>query len=358
MIILCLWQYAGKMPSILCLKDITKNSADGISNFLKSTFGKLQEGPLIYARHKGIAPSGLFKDIPGSKLIFLWKHKPGVIFGTGHPGELFYLLFRPKNSKYVINFHSVLYKGDNSPWVVRTPWWIRKFIFKRASLVICPSQFSANSVISLFPRLRVVSILNGVDLNLFSSKKSSRAFIFKKYKIPDDGVPLISFVGSLHNRKRPEVVAGIARAMPEARFVVLGRNVGEYDPSNFSKNRNIVWISGMPREDVAVLLSSSIAMLFPSLNDASAAVILEAMACGCVPVVSDSGGNCEFFMPNQSGLSAPVGRGELDIFYQEIKNLLKNSSFREKISKAAAEEAQKHSWQSVAGQYINAIEGI
>ncbi|MGC9610767.1 MAG: glycosyltransferase family 4 protein [Minisyncoccia bacterium] len=342
------------MPKILSLKSITGDPADGISNFMKAVFTPMKSGDLtVYAKHFGAVPSGALENCSDSLLEFLIKRKPEILLGVGHPKEIFYLLIKPKNTKYVIIFHSMLLKQSEGHWKVRTPWWLRRLIFQYASLVISPSVFSANSVKSLMPNISVKSVLNGVDLDIFLPSRKDRGKLFEKYGITNDDVPLVSFVGSMHYRKRPDLVSRIASSLPKARFIMVGREIGEFDIKKAtSRNKNIIWVPQMPREDIANLFSSSLAFIFPSLNDASPAVVLEAMACGCIPIVSESGGSPEFFENGTSGFSVPVGEKEEEEFILHIKRILKDESFRKIVLRNARKEAEKHSWDKVSKEYL------
>ncbi len=348
----------GKMKNVLSLKRATGNPADGIDNFNRSIFGRMDPSAVIFWTKGEVPERGAIRICPSSKPAFILR-RADMLWGTGRLHDVPYVLLARlfgRRMPYVVNFHTMMFRGGaDAPWKVRTPWFVRKFIFSRADLVICPSAASAKSVQDLFPQKAVIGILNGVELGLFSPEKKNEARLAEKYGI-DFSRPVVAFVGSLHERKRPHLFVSLAREIPDANFVAVGRAVPEFDALASAKDlKNFTWIPAMPREDVAALLASSAVFVFPSLNDASAAVILEAMASGAVPIVSASGGSGEFFRDGVSGYLVPHDGNEARAFRGHIVTLLHDPNLRRRMAQAAREEAERHSWDTVAAEYQKAI---
>jgi len=338
---------------ILSTKFLTGNSADGIDNFNLAVFGRVPSDQLNFytkapVNFKNI---GSIKTINMSRLAYLIGQKPDFLWGIGNIKELLFLIFKPKKTKYIINFHTILIK-NKGPWRVKTPWFLRKFLFSKANLIICPSEFSAQSVRRYFPDKEIISILNGVDLDFFNPDKHNPEYLEEKYKI-DFSRPLVVFIGALHLRKRPDFFIELAKNYPKANFLAIGRQVPSNNfLSSVEDFKNFQWIEKMPREDIAVLLASSKIFVFPSLNETSAAVILEAMASGCVPIVSKNGGNPEFLTDNESGFLVELTPNEKQEFIKRINLLINNRELRQKMSQASRRQAEKHSYDKVAKQYL------
>lgn len=355
------------MINIFSIKSFTGNPADGIDNVNIAVFSRLAsekfrflaEAPSYFKERgsiKKIELSGAGSFIGFfKKIIFLRRVKPDYLFGIGLPSDLIFILFKPAKTKYLIDWHTVLINKEGF-WRVRAPWWLRKLIFNQADLVIAVSEFSAVSVRKYFPRKKVAAILNGVDLEFFNPNKKNEKYLKEKYQI-DFSRPLMIFIGALHLRKRPDLFIELAKNYSKANFVVVGRQIPIYGhrPAKggtmSQKLNNFQWIEKMPREDVAVLLASSRAFVFPSLNEASAAVILESMASGCVPIVSKSGGNPEFLKNGESGFLIESGKDEKKEFLEKIDLLLNNKPLWQKMSLSVRQEAGKHSWDRVAKEY-------
>jgi glycosyltransferase involved in cell wall biosynthesis len=337
---------------ILSAKTFTGNPADGIDNFTLAVFGRIPSDRLNFYTKAPVnfKDIGSLKRINMSRLGYLIGQKPDFLWGIGNIKELLFLLFKPKRTKYVINFHTILIK-NKGPWRVKTPWFLRKLLFSKANLIICPSEFSTQSVRRYFPDKNIVSILNGVDLELFNPKKQDQDYLEKKYKI-DFSRPLAIFIGALQARKRPDIFIKLASLIPNVNFVAVGKQLPENDFLASAEGlKNFQWIEKMPRGDVAILFASAKIFIFPSLNESSAAVILEAMASGCVPIVSKSGGNGEFLINAESGFLIDPNQNKEQEFLEKIDILINNQDLWQKMSKNARSEAEKHSWEKVAKQY-------
>lgn len=345
------------MKNVLSLKRATGNPADGIDNFNQAVFGRVGQDELIFWAEGTIVERGAIKKLPVSKMSFIRGRRADVLWGSGRPNDMPFVIASKLSGKsvpYVINFHTILFRGPG-PWKIRTPWFLRKFIFNRADRIICPSAASAQSVKNFFPKKEVISILNGVDSTFFSPERKNERYLSEKYQI-DFSRPVLAFVGSLHERKRPDLFIALAKAMPSANFVAVGRAIPEFDALSAAAGmKNFHWVPAMPREDIAAFLASAVAFVFPSLNDASAAVILEAMASGAVPVVSASGGNGEFFRDGISGFTIPHSDGEKAAFEKKLGMLLGDTALHAEMSRAAREEAERHSWDEAAKQYTSAL---
>ena len=341
---------------VLGLKSFTGNPADGIDNFTLAVFGRLlfDKVEFFASASDDFQDKGAIRKINKSKIGFLINNRPDYLWGTGNIKELFFLFFKPRRTKYIINFHTILLRGSKL-WKVRTPWFLRRLLFSKADKIICPSEFSAQSVKKYFPNIHVVGILNGVDLNLFSPDKTNKKYLEEKYQV-NFSKPLVVFVGTFQLRKRPDLFIEVAKNCSEANFIAVGKEIPPNDFLTGAKGlKNFKWIEKMPREDIAILFSSSKIFVFPSLNEPSAAVILEAMASGCIPVISKSGGNPEFLKDGESGFLIDTNFVEKEEFIKKIDLLIKDDGFWRKISKNSRIEAEKHSLDKVAQEYQSAL---
>lgn len=353
------------MITLFAIKPLSGSPADGIDNVNISVFSRLDKNKIVFLteapddfEERGSIRKMKLKNKSGwrrtaEKILLMRKIKPDYLFGNGGVSDIAFLLFKPFRVKYLIDWHTVLLK-DEGFWRVKTPWFVRRFIFGRADLIIAVSEFAAESVRKYFPDKKIVGILNGVDLELFNPGKGNEKYLRQRYAI-DFSRPLVVFVGALVPRKRPDLFIELAKSCQEANFVVIGRLISEHHPAfggaMSQKLKNFQWVEKMPREDIAVLLASSKVFVFPSLNDASAAVILEAMASGCVPIVSKSGGNAEFLKDGVSGFVIEPNKNERGEFLKKIDLLIYDRAFWQKVSISARRESENHSWDKAAKEY-------
>lgn len=350
------------MITIFALKSFTGNAADGIDNVNIGIFSNISGEKTTYLvetpegfREKGAirrmelgAPHFLFLK----KMLLMRKTRPDYLWGNGSLTELPFVFLKPRGTKYIIGWHTVLLRKSEA-WKVKTPWFLRKLVFLSADFIIAVSEFSAGTVRAFFPDKKILGIVNGVDTDLFSPVKENPHYLEEKYRI-DFSKPVISFIGTLQSRKRPDLVIEIAKEVPEAIFVFVGKDFAPWHfGETITKLRNASWIPSMPREDVAVFLASSSLFVFPSLDETCAAVIIEAMASGIPVLASKSGGNVEMIIDGESGfLINPSVENEREIFVEKIRLLLKNESLRATIERNARERAtDSFSWKQVAARY-------
>lgn len=356
----------GRPVKVFSAKSLSGNPADGIDNVNTAIFKRtdpqhiifLADAPAVFREEGSIKKMNLKRRGIGrilEKIALLRRIKPDYLFGIGIISEIPLILFKPRVTKYVIDWHTLLLK-DEKHWKVRTPWFIRKFIFNSADLIVAVSEFAAASVRKYFPRKNIVAIVNGVDSDFFNSAKKDKKYLENKYRI-QFGKPVAVFVGTLQPRKRPDLVMEIAGCCPDWQFVFVGKN---FEPWNFGSKagtmRNAQWIPAMPREDVAILLASVDAFIFPSLNETCAAVVVEAMSSGLPVITSASGGNGEMIKDGESGFLIPLGAGEKELFKQKLR-LLQDVAVKERIGSAARMRAiNEFSWENVAGRYLDVLE--
>jgi glycosyltransferase involved in cell wall biosynthesis len=355
------------MITIFVTKPLSGNPADGIDNVNISIFKRIDFNQLLFLVE---APSefveeGSIKRMPLKqknvlvryieKILLLRRLKPNYLFGIGAISEIPFILFKPRKTKYVIDWHTILIRGEGY-WRVKTPWFVRRFIFNQADLIIAVSEFSAQSVKKYFPNKKIISILNGVDTNFFNPNKKNQKYLKEKYGIKFDK-PIVAFVGTLQSRKRPDLVIEMAKNLEDANFIFIGKNCA---PLNFgiqiNQQPNAQWIPAMPRQDVAVFLASSDIFIFPSINETCAAVIVEAMASGLPVLTSKSGGNGEMVKNGEDGYLIDFKDNEKEIFLEKLKQLIRNKSLQKKIGENACQRAKDFfSWEGVAEAYKNAL---
>jgi glycosyltransferase involved in cell wall biosynthesis len=117
----------------------------------------------------------------------------------------------------------------------------------------------------------------------------------------------------------------------ESRLKELAQDLGLLD--------NIDFVGMVPHHEVAEYLRASQIYLSMSLSDGSSTSLLEAMACGAFPIVSDIPANREWIVDGDNGfLVSPVDAKKLA---QRVTDALNNSSFVKTASKKNVEIIQK-----------------
>ena len=197
-------------------------------------------------------------------------------------------------------------EGEDDPLSLsaRSAGSVRIALLKRAAAVVCPSTRMADlSVQAGLDANRVHHIPNGVDLALFRppnpGERNPRSLVW---------------VGAIQERKRPDLVLEAAMPLferfPDLVFHVVGglgrtpeaRRFGEAFIASVPEEvrDRVVFHGSLDRpEDV---VSKAGFLLLPSQAEGLPNVVLEAMACGTIPIVSDlpamreAVGNCGIYV--------------------------------------------------------------
>ncbi len=218
---------------------------------------------------------------------------------------------------------------------------------KRASHIIAVSQTTRKDMIThlKIPDDRISVIYNGLDHSLF-----------KPYKVRLFNRPYILYVGSERPRKNLgrlfEAFAVIRKEFPELLFVKVGvaGRTREYRQEIMRKldslriDQAVIFVEYVSELDLAYYYSSAALLAYPSLYEGFGFPPLEAMACGCPVVTSDT-----------SSLPEVVGEAgimfnpyDTDSLVEAMRKVLTDSELRDDMVRKGLEQAKKFSWEKAA----------
>ncbi|MBP9863850.1 glycosyltransferase [Patescibacteria group bacterium] len=253
-----------------------------------------------------------------------------------------------------------------SVWTLHDPWIVHEFgltpeynpIFKRISsffttkkqrlikqnnaILISPSRWLSEKVLSCYPDADVRVIPNGIDTTIFhhSDKQACR----KTLDLPLDKhlVLFVAYEGSKHPTKGWEYTEALCRSShipDDVLFVSIGdRNNG----NRLTQDHRVIHIPFIDNPNIlAQYYSACDTFLFPSLADNLPLVALEAMSCG-LPVISfDTGGMKEIIDHNMNGyLVMYKNSDELLRTVQQV--IAMPNDERQNVSNNAIKKIQQH----------------
>jgi glycosyltransferase involved in cell wall biosynthesis len=200
---------------------------------------------------------------------------------------------------------------------------------KLADAITTKGQTVTNYIIKKkIPRNKIYTFNGAIDLNVFYHNSS----IVKDIDI--------LFVGQFIDSKGPnrvfEVIQKLYKDFPNISSVFLGKGKlfnfiqKKINESGLSKN---IQLNGHI-DDTAIFYQRSKVIIMPSKTEGLATSMLEAMACGCVPIVSNVGCTNEAAMHNFNALVV-IDYNDIDKFYIEAYKILANSSLHFRLSKNA-----------------------
>ena len=169
------------------------------------------------------------------------------------------------------------------------------------------------------------------------------------------------FLGRLVSQKRCDLniglMAKLVKSHPEkANLTVIGDGP-EYDKlremtRELGLEENVKFVGEMKGDELVHELNKYRYMLIPSDFEAFGNVALEGIACGNLPIVSDSGGLVDAI--GKAGLS--FKSSNLDSFYETTVKLLENPELERSVRSNAEAHLSIHQPHKIAMRYLEVIE--
>ena len=206
-----------------------------------------------------------------------------------------------------------------------------------AQMQLAPNQDLVDEIGRMTKRPSFL-LRRGVDIDLLSPAKRTRP--------SDDKEIVLGFVGRLRAEKNVRALGRLDVALRAAgvtnyKFLIVG---GGDERSWLEKNlKNAEFTGEIRGEAVAEAFANMDLFVFPSLTDAFANVVLEAMSSG-VPAIAFPVGGPKFLIDNN--VSGFVADTENDLA-TKIANIINKPQMLEPMKIAARKFAEEHSWDAI-----------
>lgn len=221
--------------------------------------------------------------------------------------------------------------------------FMQKYQLKTATKLIAVSKATKEDLIEkigINPS-RIGVVHEGVDKALFKPTKAEALVYSLK--------PYYLFVGTIQPRKNLERIIEAA-ARIEKRLVIVGSKGWGRD---IKMRGNVAFLGRVEDKQLPALYSGAIALVFPSLFEGFGLPILEAQACGC-PVITS----------NTSSMPEVGGKGVIYVNPYSVESIengmvkIMNSDLRFKIIKAGFENVKRFSWEKCARETLKVLESV
>ena len=226
---------------------------------------------------------------------------------------------------------------------------------KRASHIIAISQSTKSDLTKYLgiPETKISVIYNGVGHHIF---KPYEPYQMRQYQMMLSHKPYILYVGSERQRKNLgrlfEAFATLRQEFPKLKLVKVGgpgrhiqfRRGMLKKLSSLGITEAVIFVDNISELSLAYYYSSATLLAYPSLYEGFGLPPLEAMACGC-PVVTT----------NTSSLPEVVGEAGIMVnpydthsLVQAMRRVLTDNELRDSMVRKGLEQSKKFSWEKTA----------
>jgi glycosyltransferase involved in cell wall biosynthesis len=230
---------------------------------------------------------------------------------------------------------------------------------KKADRLITVSQFSKNDIVKLYHiyEEKINIVYNAASDDFFEVNEQTKLATIQQLT---DGVPYFVFVGSAHKRKNVERIMQAFDQFREKyadfKFVFAGSN--KYWDKDIKNTYNqlryksdIVFTGYLSTEEMNKVVSSALALVYPSLFEGFGVPIVEGFAAH-VPVITSNVTSMPEVAGNAALLVNPLSVTEIANAMEKIAT---DETLRKKLIQLGTERNRNFSWDKSAQQFWNVI---
>jgi glycosyltransferase involved in cell wall biosynthesis len=280
------------------------------------------------------------------------------------------LLWSPANSgpivvgRQVVTVHDVAVI-DHPEWYNPrfAAWyrWMTPRLVHRASHIMAVSEFTKRRLIDVLgvDEARVIVVPNGVDDRFCPRSPEEVAMARARLGIPSPNY-FLSLATSEPRKNLAGQLAAWSRCIPHLPsnvWLVVSGAKGKEHVFRAAKMSSVpprVHFTGYVQdEDLPALYSGAIGFLYPSFYEGFGLPVLEAMACGSVPIVSRATAPQE--LAGDAGIA--VDPHDHDSIASAIVKVIKEVGWREQLSRCATRRSSTFSWDRSAEMTWQVLQG-
>jgi len=226
------------------------------------------------------------------------------------------------------------------------------------------SQYVANSLESIgIPHKKIVYIPNGVNVHRFKPASSSNKERLRKfYDIPKNDI-VFTYVGRITWVKQPFTLirffSKLSRQLKNVWLLVVGNGELFNDVKRFAFKlglKKILFLGFVKNEELPSIYACSDFYLMTSIYEAAPITVLEAMASGLPPIVSNIPTLRYIVKESNSGLVLDFKNIEESV--KKTLQFIKEENIEEHSKRARRFIENNHSWEKVASQYMQLLNRI
>ncbi len=240
--------------------------------------------------------------------------------------------------------------------LIRTRLLLRK-VAQAADIVVCVSGATANLAQEYLGfKDNKIRVIGEAASPAFKPLPKDRARKIVREKFGIEGDYLI-FVSTIEPRKEHRTLFQAIRLIPDAPLLVLvggrgWRSRGIFkEMARLEEEGRVRYLGRVGDEDLCALYSAARLSVYPSRYEGFGLPVLEAMACSCPVLCSDSSS-----LPEVGGEAAAYFRtGDARDLARQLQRLLANNELLDEMARKGIERAREFSFKKAAGELIEVI---
>lgn len=270
-----------------------------------------------------------------------------VVFSPGYNSPIFI------RGKFIFTIHDLNHvdRSENSSFLKRVYYkWIMRRACRNAKVVLTVSEFSKRRIMDWaeIPPNQIINVGNGVDEKYSPSVPAYQP-----------GYPYMLCVSNRKAHKNePRLIEAFSRAcMPDSvRLVFTGNTTPQLTSliERYQLQERVTFAGRVAESDLPGLYRGAMALLFPSLYEGFGLPVIEAMACGCPVLTSNTTS-----LPEVAGDAALlVDPTSVEDIARGISAVYGDESLRRVMIEKGYLQAAKFTWSEVVRKARSAIEGV
>lgn len=244
-------------------------------------------------------------------------------------------------------------------------WQLQKKSLKSVRNVLTDSLSSKKDIVRITgfsqEKIKVVYLAAGEEFKVLKRKELEE--VGRKYSLPEK---FILFVGDLNwNKNLTGLVEAFGRFGLDKNYqlVIVGKAFLNKDLAErislveLIKKLNIYsrvkFLGFVPTEDLVAIYNLASLYCQPSFYEGFGLPVLEAMACGC-PVVSSNTAS----LPEVAGEAALLVKPEVKEISQGLRKVITNPDLQKKLIKKGFQQVEKFSWEKTAKETLSVYKRV
>lgn len=203
------------------------------------------------------------------------------------------------------------------------------------------------------------TLYNAVDLEKIQTIQKQEGRDFRKeYQIPENGI-VVGFTGRLLKEKGLyQLIDSVNQLRKEgyAPYLLIAGEGDEQERIGELADDHIIPVGRLCFEDVVAMLMQTDIFCLPSDSEGFPTSVLEAVACGCFVITTETGGAKEMITGREYGIILPDNRVER--ITEALREVLNAPEDRKKVAEAAYERLKEsYTWETTAKQVDDLAQG-